>query len=111
MHGEPRGKLLHICALWSRISKMIRVTLLIKGRVQGVGFRANARRKAAEYGLKGWVRNLQNGDVELIAEGEETLVDRLIEWCYHGPSGAYVRDVKVEKTDATGEFWGFTIKR
>jgi acylphosphatase len=90
---------------------MIRANLIIKGRVQGVGFRANARRKASQYGLKGWVKNLQNGDVELVAEGEEVLVDRLIEWCHHGPSGAYVRDVRIEKMKPTGEFWGFTVKR
>lgn len=90
---------------------MIRANLVIKGRVQGVGFRANARRKASELGLKGWVKNLRNGDVELVAEGEEALVNRLIEWCHHGPSGAYVSNVTIEKTEPTGDFWGFTVKR
>ena len=90
---------------------MIRANLVIKGRVQGVGFRANARRKASGLGLKGWVKNLQDGNVELVVEGEEQLVDRLIEWCHHGPSGAYVSDVKIEKTEPTGEFWGFNVKR
>ncbi len=90
---------------------MIRAYLLIKGRVQGVGYRANAKRKALEYGIKGWVRNLPNGDVELVAEGKEELVDRLIEWCTYGPTGSYVRDLKIEKTKATGEFRSFTISR
>ena len=89
---------------------MIRTHITVEGRVQGVGYRANARRKAYQLGLKGLARNLRDGRVEIIAEGEERMIDRLIQWCYRGPTGAYVSKVNIEKAEATGEFQGFTIK-
>lgn len=90
---------------------MIRARLLIQGRVQGVGYRANTRRMANKLNLKGWVRNLRNGDVELLVEGPEVEVDRLIVWCHRGPTSAYVSKVRVEKSKATLEFNGFAVKR
>ena len=90
---------------------MIRVHLLIKGRVQGVGYRANTRRVASQLGLKGWVRNTPNGDVEVVVEGSEEMVGRLIQWCRRGPTGAHVADVQVRYETPKGEFHGFTIKR
>ena len=90
---------------------MIKAHLLIQGRVQGVGFRANARRKANRLNVRGWIRNLRNGDVELLIEGPEVEVDRLIVWCHRGPTSAYVSKVRVEKSKATHEFDGFAVKR
>lgn len=90
---------------------MIRARLLIQGRVQGVGYRANTRRMANKLNLRGWVRNLRNGDVELLVEGSEVEVDRLIVWCHRGPTSAYVSKVRVEKSKATREFDGFAVKR
>lgn len=90
---------------------MIRAHLLVQGRVQGVGYRANTRRMANKLNLKGWVRNLRNGDVELLVEGPEVEVDRLIAWCRRGPTSAYVSKVRVEKSEATGEFDRFAVKR
>jgi len=90
---------------------MIRVHILVEGRVQGVGFRSYVRRLANQLGLKGWVRNLRDGRVEILAEGEEHLTDELVQWCYRGPTMAHVRNVLVEKEEATGEFNGFTTKR
>jgi len=89
---------------------MIRAHILITGRVHGVGFRANARRMAHQLGLKGWVRNLRDGSVEITVEGEEELVERLIQWCHRGPTSAYVSNVTVETSEALGEFNGFTVK-
>ena len=89
---------------------MIRVHILIEGRVQGVGFRSNTRRIAKQLGLKGWTRNLRDGKVEIIAEGEIELVERLIQWCHSGPSSAYVSKVTSVKSSATGEFERFTVK-
>jgi acylphosphatase len=89
---------------------MIRAHIIIEGRVQGVGFRANTRRVAYQHGLKGWVRNLRDGKVEIMAEGEEEMVERLIQWCHRGPTGSYVSRVTVERTDATEEFNSFGIK-
>ena len=90
---------------------MIRAHLLVQGRVQGVGFRANTRRRANRLNLRGWVRNLRNGDVEILVEGPEVEVDRLIVWCHRGPTSAYVSKVNVEKTEATNKFDGFAVKR
>ena len=90
---------------------MIRAHLLIQGRVQGVGYRANARRRANRLNLRGWVRNMRNGDVEILVEGPEVEVDRLIVWCHRGPTSAYVSKVNVEKTEATNKFDGFAVKR
>ena len=90
---------------------MIRAHLLIQGRVQGVGYRANVRRRANRLNLRGWVRNLRNGDVEILVEGPEVEVDRLIVWCHRGPTSAYVSKVNVEKTEATNKFDGFAVKR
>ena len=90
---------------------MIRARLLVQGRVQGVGYRANTRRMANKLNLKGWVRNLRNGDVELLVEGPEVEVDRLIAWCHRGPTSAYVSKVRIEKSEATREFDRFAVKR
>jgi len=90
---------------------MIRAHLLIRGRVHGVGYRAGVKRMANHHNLKGWVKNLPNGDVEAVVEGGEEMVDRLIQWCHRGPTGAHVTEVRVEKEAATGEFHRFTMKR
>ena len=89
---------------------MIRAHLVIEGRVQEVGYRANTRRMANKLNLRGWVRNLRNGDVELLVEGPEVEVQKLIVWCHRGPTSAYVSNVKVEKSEASGEFDSFTTK-
>jgi len=89
---------------------MIRAHLLIEGRVQGVGYRANTRRMAYKLNLRGWVRNLRNGDVELLVEGPEIEVQKLVVWCHRGPTSAFVSKVAVEKSEATGEFESFTTK-
>jgi len=79
--------------------------------VQGVGYRANTRRVASRLDLKGWVRNTPNGDVEAVIEGSEEMVERLIQWCRRGPTGAHVADVEVRHETPTGEFHRFTIRR
>ncbi len=73
-----------------------RAHVIFGGKVQGVFFRANTRKKAFEYGIKGWVRNLSDGRVEAVFEGKKEDVERLIEWCrYHQPY-AVVDDIKME---------------
>ncbi|MFC1802383.1 acylphosphatase [Thermoproteota archaeon] len=89
---------------------MIRAHIIVEGRVQGVGFRANTRRMANQLGLKGWARNLRDGRVEIVVEGELELAERLIQWCNRGPTSAYVSKITTEKTEATGEFNRFTVK-
>lgn len=89
---------------------MQRVRLRIKGRVQGVFFRASARETAMKLGITGWVKNHPDGTVETVAEGERDALDRFIEWCRKGPENASVADVEVDRQEATGEFDTFTIK-
>ena len=84
--------------------KFARAHAFISGEVQGVGFRFHTRIKARNLGLKGWVKNLDNGDVEAVFEGEEDKVKEMIKWCKKGPDSALVKDVKVEFEDYSGEF-------
>lgn len=88
----------------------VRAHLFVSGWVQGVFFRANTRDKALRYGVKGWVRNLPDGRVEVICEGEREDIQRLIEWCKKGPPGARVEDVEVHWEEYRGEFETFSIK-
>ncbi len=83
--------------------------IYISGIVQGVFFRANAARKAEHLGVTGWVKNLPDGRVELIVEGEDHLVDQMVSWCRRGPPGAEVEDVEVEVLPYRGEFSDFSI--
>ena len=87
-----------------------RVHLLVSGRVQGVSFRAYAVREATSLGLKGWVRNLPDGKVEIVAEGPDDKLEQLIRWAHRGPSLARVNDVEVQYEEATGEFIGFNVR-
>jgi len=89
----------------------IRVHLKIIGRVQGVWFRGTTQDEARALGLTGWVRNLYDGSVEVLAEGEEEKVNRLVAWCHKGPPGARVEKVDVQKQEFKGEFRNFSIAR
>lgn len=73
--------------------------MTVRGRVQGVGFRASAALRADALGVAGWVRNRPDGSVELAVTGTPAAVDALVEWCRQGPPLARVTDVAV--TDAT----------
>lgn len=89
----------------------VRARILISGLVQGVFFRRETTSIARRLGLTGWVRNLSDGRVESIAEGEKARVDELIRFCHSGPPGARVRNVEVEWLEYTGEFRGFRITK
>ncbi|AAU93141.1 MULTISPECIES: acylphosphatase [Methylococcus] len=90
---------------------MKRVHVLVAGRVQGVWYRASAARKASELGLTGWVRNLPDGRVELVAEGDAESVDALLAWCRRGPPLARVTGLDVREMAVTGEFTEFAVLR
>jgi acylphosphatase len=79
------------------------INITVRGRVQGVWYRASAEQKARQLGLTGFVRNLANGEVYLEAEGEESALSALVSWCHQGPLLARVDGVKVEE----GEMRGF----
>jgi len=88
----------------------IRQHVIVKGRVQGVWFRASMQEQALQYGVTGWVRNLQNGNVEAIFEGDDETVQQLILWCHQGPSLARVDQVIVTQEKYIGEFYTFSKK-
>lgn len=86
-----------------------RIHLVIRGRVQGVYFRASAVREAKRLGLTGWVKNRQDTAVEVVAEGEEDQVKDFLAWAQHGPSTARVDKIDTRWRSYTGEFASFTI--
>ena len=91
--------------------KMVkRVSLEIHGFVQGVGFRYHSRKQAQNLDLTGFVHNVENGTVELIAEGEEADLKKFIDWCYNGLGGAEVSKINVSWSKVTGEFSNFEIR-
>lgn len=83
--------------------------IIISGRVQGVFFRDGTRRAARELGLKGFVRNIDEG-VEVVAQGDEKELNGLIKFCRKGPPAAEVSDVKVEYEEIKDKFAGFDIR-
>lgn len=83
--------------------------LLVRGRVQGVYFRASTQREAKRLGLGGWVKNRGDGSVEILAEGEETSIRELYAWAQKGPSAARVERVDTRWRSFTGEYPDFRI--
>jgi acylphosphatase len=89
----------------------VRKHAVIKGRVQGVWFRATTQEQALAQQVTGWVKNTPDGNVEAVFEGEAEDVDRVLQWCHQGPAGAIVQDVEVEPEAYKGEFVFFSIDR
>ena len=87
-------------------TRHIRVT----GCVQGVGFRYACRQRASLLGVNGWVRNADDGSVEILAEGPDGAVEALIAWCHDGPPGAAVRDVRVSPATVSAPAGVFEVK-
>jgi acylphosphatase len=87
-----------------------RVRVRVRGRVQGVSYRAATRDRARSLGLVGWVRNLQDGSVVLEAEGAAAAVDELVTWCRRGPPGARVEAAEVAEAEVRGDESGFVIQ-
>lgn len=90
---------------------IIRQHFIISGTVQGVGYRYNSQQHALKLGIKGWVRNLNSGQVEIIAEGNADTLSKLEQWLGIGPSYAQVTQVDVEHQPATAEFSTFSIRK
>jgi len=89
---------------------MPEVHAIVSGYVQGVNFRYYAVKEAQKLGLKGFVRNLSDGSVEVIAQGKKQELERLIEWLQNGPSSAEVSKVELEWREKGKEFKGFSIR-
>jgi acylphosphatase len=88
-----------------------RLHIRVKGRVQGVGFRAHVEAAARQLGVNGWVRNVGYDVVESVAEGERSKLERLAEALKTGPRGSHVDEATVEWLDPTGEFQSFAVRR
>jgi acylphosphatase len=86
-----------------------RAEVVVRGDVQGVGFRYAARSRAASLGLDGWVGNERDGTVRAVFEGRRDAVESMVGWCRRGPSGARVDDVEVAWEEPRGER-GFAVR-
>jgi acylphosphatase len=84
--------------------------LFIKGRVQGVFYRSFTRDLANSFDLKGWVRNLRDGSVEVVFEGEKEKIDMAVKKCFIGPPGSKVTDIEIKWDTFTGDQEGFSIR-
>ncbi len=87
---------------------MKRAEVVVRGFVQGVFFRVEARDRARSLGLAGWVRNARDGTVEAAFEGDGERVESMIDWCRRGPAAARVEEVEVAWVEPEGED-GFSI--
>lgn len=87
----------------------VRVHLMISGRVQGVGFRHYCVQVARQYGLCGWVRNVDDGCVEVMAEGEEANLEPFVRWCRRGPPAAFVMACRESYAKPAGTFDAFEV--
>jgi acylphosphatase len=81
----------------------------ISGRVQGVFFRHSTQEEGVRRGLRGWVRNLRDGRVETVIQGEERDVEGMVQWCHQGPPGAWVRNGDVEWEEPESDLVGFRV--
>lgn len=86
-----------------------RVHLFIKGKVQGVFFRQAMKVAAKKNRVSGWVKNLKDGRVEAIIEGEDLGVSNMVEWCHAGPANARVEDVEIRNEKYKEEFAKFEV--
>ncbi len=84
--------------------------VFVRGHVQGVSFRAHIWREAKKHGLTGWVRNLQDGTVEAILQGDQDKVNEVVKWCHQGPPAAKVEGVDVSYESGSEEMTHFHIR-
>lgn len=86
-----------------------RVRLFVTGKVQGVFFRQTLKVMAKKNDVFGWVKNLKDGRVEAVIEGDEEKISILIEWAHGGPANARVEDIEIRNEKFTGEFSKFNV--
>jgi len=92
------------------MSEKVRVHLIVFGRVQGVFFRAETQKKAREFGITGWVKNLPDGRVEAVFEGERARVEEMLKWAKNGPSGATIDHLDAVWEGYQGKLQGFEVR-
>ncbi|MCX7769807.1 MAG: acylphosphatase [Proteobacteria bacterium] len=88
---------------------MKRYHLFIYGKVQGVWYRQSMLSEAIKLGVKGWVKNLPDGRVEAVIEGDEDALEKIINWCHIGPPNAIVSKVEVFEEQFLNEFASFKV--
>lgn len=93
------------------MTEKARARVIITGRVQGVFFRSETQRAAERLGVNGWVRNLPDGTVEAVFEGDRQAVEDTVAWCHQGAPMARVADVRVVWETFGGDLKGFAIRR
>ncbi len=86
-----------------------RIRIIVTGKVQGVFFRQALKVMAKKNDVFGWVKNLENGRVEAVLEGDEEKINRLVEWSHGGPANARVEDVEIHNEKFSGEFTKFDV--
>jgi len=96
--------------LRNKTSNKSKAHIFVSGRVQGVFFRANTKKKANQLGLTGRVRNLSDGRVEIVLEGDKDKIKRMIDWAHNGSRSARVDDVEIGWEEYSNEFSKFEIK-
>jgi acylphosphatase len=89
---------------------VVHMNISVKGKVQGVFFRAYTREKANELGLKGFVKNMKDGSVYIEAEGEENVLNEFVSWCHKGSPGSGVEEVETAKS-GLAHFASFKIEK
>lgn len=87
-----------------------RAVIIVRGLVQGVGFRYYIRRVASQFGLNGYAENLVHGDVRIVAEGERGLIEELVKTARIGPRSSHVAALSVEWETPSNDFQGFEIR-
>lgn len=88
---------------------MTRMLLKITGQVQGVFFRRSAKLEAENLGLVGWVKNLDDGSVQIMVQGEQAKVNKFVTWCKKGPPFAKVEKVHIDMQEGLERFEDFSI--
>lgn len=83
---------------------------VVSGLVQGVFYRSNTEKEANKLGLTGWVKNLSNGDVEAVINGDEEKVDAMLEWMYQGPTMARVDNIAVTRVNPEENYSSFSVR-
>ena len=87
-----------------------RIHIFVVGRVQGVFFRQSTRVMAIKNNVNGWVRNLDDGRVEIVAEGEQQNINNLATWCKTGPANSRVDEFELSEENSTSEFENFEVR-
>ena len=110
MEGSMNRREFLLSPLLAALASTVRVRLFISGVVQGVSYRASTQEQARRRGIVGWVKNLEDGRVEAVAQGSKDQVAELIAWCRKGPPAAKVEKVDLSWEEVGDEFRAFDVR-